>query len=1000
MSSRSVRSAAAVLATGLFALSAQSEILMYDGFPTGEGGYSSTDGAKLNGQSVPLTSTMVKGFANSGWSSGTGVIYSYTSGLSLPETFADLPSAAFAGSGAVGSKADGSESERGMWKNLSAGTVDAMKAANELHFRFVMSASTASLAALTVSGSDGSVPEKSAYSAGLFLSSSPAYGSVRNSNGNTSRTLGFAIRRVSANACKVSLLVLGAEDTAAAGKVRTYDLMDYAGGATVICYAKVTRGGGTDGKDQVEAFVQPVDSYNPSLRFQVTTDAVLFDETGSGAPNALGFALGSYLVKKGPVLFDEFALATEGRDVMALESDGSPTLRSPALASTETGFDVSATLFDAAATVGAIVDDGTSSAAFSGGEKTLGEGGSTSFTVSIPSSALSPDTGYLVSVYAENEVGAMTNEVGTVYSGDVSLVMTRDGSEDGPVAAQFTVSVPVASGFDHVISYTLGGTAESGVGYQPLPGKVTIPAGSTSAVIEVMPLIDPDSEAKTVELTLAPGAYGVSASAATASATIANLDLPTDYTTWISVEKANASVAEKWSAGLPTAGNPRQPRIDGRFSNADIYWDLNPDDIDGVLPAITFVDYTGAFSLNTTVPTTLRQGDLTFMANKLVVGSDKSTVATFDGGTYTVNGPLSCGNNSASGVSLTVTNATFASSQTLIGGTSADNLLRIASGTTYNGGSLTMGGSASTATNSRLLVDEGATATFNGMSVATCGQSVVVEGDVVNNGELSLSTRGNNSQTGSSLIVRKNGHLVQNAACKVCCWYYGTCRVEDGGLLEVPKHGILLGNASDSGKGGKLIVSNATVKASYIAVCSDDRHEQQSVYLYGDKDQVSRIETNGGLAVSPDNTGCRNGKSNRICVRGGELAVGGAIRVGTPFTTAQGNVFDIARSNSKVTAASATFNNDSTLRITIPREGFASVPMQLDGAAVFNGASKMVVDVSGAKGGRHEVLSAGSLPEDILDRVEIVTSKYPAEAKVRGTSVVVSVKGGFSVVIR
>lgn len=999
MKSKSVCSVVVAVVTGLAALSAQSEILMYDGFPIGSNGYSSTDGDKLNGQSVPLTSPMVKGFANTGWSSGTGVIYSFTSGLSLPASFADLPAAAFAGSGAVGSKADGSNDERGMWKDLSTDVVDAMKTASELHFRFVMSASASSLGALTVSGSADKVPNKSAYSAGLFLSSASAYGSVRNSNGKTTRSLGFAIRRVAGDACKVSLLLFGTEDTSQADFVRTYDLMDYTGGETVICYAKVTVGGGTDGKDKVEALVQPVDSYNPSLPFQVAAEAKLIDDTGTGAPNALNFALGSYTVKKGPVLFDEFALATDGHDIMVLAADGAPTLRSSALTPTETGFDVSATLSNAAATVGAIADDGSASVSFSGGEKELGEDGTKPFSVAIPSSALSANTGYQVSVYAENEKGATTNAVGTVYSGDVSLMQTRNGSEDGPVAAQFTVSIPVASAFDHTISYTLGGTAESGVGYQPLPGKVTIPAGQTSAVIEVMPLIDPDSEAKTVELTLAPGAYGVSASASTASASIANLDLPTDYTTWIATEKANASVVEKWSAGLPLASNPKQPLMDGRFSNADIYWDLNPDNADGVLRPIKFADYTGAFSLNTTVPTTLRQGDLTFMANKLVVGSDRSTVATFDGGTYTVNGLLSCGNNSAAGVSLTVTNATFSSTQTLIGGTSADNLLRIASDTTYNGGSLTMGGGAS-ATNSRLLVDEGATATFNGMSVATCGQTVVVEGEVVNSGTLSLSTRGNNSQSGSSLIIRKNGHFVQNAACKICCWYYATCRVEDGGRLEVPRNAIAIGNDSDSGKGGKLIVSNATVTASSISVCSDDRHEQQYLYLYGDKGQTSRIETTGGLVVAPEQLNCRNGKSNRIYVRGGELSVGGAIRVGTPYETAQGNIFDIACSNSKVTAKSATFNNDSMLKFTVPREGFDAVPLQLEGALVFNSAAKMVVDVSESKGGRHVLLSAGSLPENVLERVEIVSSKYPAEARVRGNSVVVTVKGGFSVVIR
>lgn len=978
---------------------AQGEILMYDGFPTGEGAYSTKDGEKLKDESVPLTSAQVKGFSQTGWQSSTGVIYSYVDGLALPASFASLDSAAYVGNGAVGSKASGSNDERGMWKTLSDATLAKMKSASELHFRFVMSVSTKSLGVLSVNSSDDYVPNKSAYSAGICLTGSTGYGMVRNSNGQTTRSLGFAVRRVSGPAYKLSLIVLGKDDDHTTDHIRTYDLMDYAGDTPVICYARVKVGGGTDGKDLVEALAQPVAAYDPTKQFQVEASAGLIGGAGTGTPNMLNFALGSYAVGGGPVLFDEFALATTGEEIMALQADGAPSVRAPSIERTETGYAVTATLEDAEATVGALFDDGVTTIPFALGELALGEDGKTAFTVPVADSSLAANKGYQVSVYAENEIGAVTNVVGTVYSGVVSLSKVQDGDEDGLVPAKFAVSIPVASAFDHKISYTLGGTAESGVGYQPLSGLVTIPAGETSAVIEVTPLIDPDDEEKTVSVTLAAGAYDISSTASTATATIASLSLPTEYTVWIATEKSNASDETKWSDGLPLASNPKPALFDGRFSNADVYWDLNPEGADGVLAPLTFTEYTGAFSLNTTVPTTLQQGERTFLTSKLVVGSDKSTVATFDGGTYTVSGLLSCGNNSAADVSLTVTNAAFTCTQTLCGGTSSGDSLHIAAGSTFTGGALTLGGNGGSSGGSRVLVDADAAATFSSMSIATSGNQMVIEGVVTNTGVLNLSSRGNNSQTGSTLTIRKTGQLVQKGTCKVCCWYYGTCRVEDGGQLEAAA--IQIGNDSDSGKGGKLIVSNATVTASSIAVCSDDRHQDQYLYLYGDQGETSRITTTGALVLAPDNVACRNGKSNRVYVRGGELVIGGTLRVGTPYETAQGNVFDIGRANSRVTAKSAVFNNDSKLKFTVPSEGFDTVPLQVTDAVVFNHASKLVVDVSNVKGGKHVVLSAGTLPDDILDRVEIVTEKFPAEARIRGgSSVVITVKGGLTVSVR
>lgn len=80
--------------------------------------------------------------------------------------------------------------------------------------------------------------------------------------------------------------------------------------------------------------------------------------------------------------------------------------------------------------------------------------------------------------------------------------------------ATFTVSLSNAWSSDLTIRYTLGGSALSGVDYQSLPGTVFIPAGSTSATIEIIPLADMQSEEdETVSLALDwAGGYLVGAS--------------------------------------------------------------------------------------------------------------------------------------------------------------------------------------------------------------------------------------------------------------------------------------------------------------------------------------------------------------------------------------------------------------------------------------------------------------------------------------------------------
>lgn len=101
-------------------------------------------------------------------------------------------------------------------------------------------------------------------------------------------------------------------------------------------------------------------------------------------------------------------------------------------------------------------------------------------------------------------------------------------AEAGPDPGIFTVSV--AGGLpgdlgDLTVRYTVAGTAANGTDYAPLSGSLTIPAGQTSATLEIDPVADGVLEtAETVFVTLAPSSSYAVGSPATAGVDIADAD--------------------------------------------------------------------------------------------------------------------------------------------------------------------------------------------------------------------------------------------------------------------------------------------------------------------------------------------------------------------------------------------------------------------------------------------------------------------------------------------
>ncbi len=215
--------------------------------------------------------------------------------------------------------------------------------------------------------------------------------------------------------------------------------------------------------------------------------------------------------------------------------------------------------------------------------------------------ALAADATYTYAVRATD--GTTTRLVSgedAFYNGTLAVAKTSDASEsDLSTPGVFTIS-RADSAADLVVSYTLGGTAVAGTNYRDnLSGTVTIPAGSTSATVEVEPLLDTATRTDTtVTLTLAEGLYaGVGASA---TLTIAEVVTPAGYNTWVASESGSATDGANWSEGRAPVAEDKV-LFDGIFSSANCTWDV------ATLPQVAVITqsvaYAGTVAFDIAYPT-------------------------------------------------------------------------------------------------------------------------------------------------------------------------------------------------------------------------------------------------------------------------------------------------------------------------------------------------------------------------------------------------------------
>ena len=121
--------------------------------------------------------------------------------------------------------------------------------------------------------------------------------------------------------------------------------------------------------------------------------------------------------------------------------------------------------------------------------------------------------------------------VTVTLANEVSVTASAaQATEAGPANGSFTVTRTGDTSASLTVQYTVAGTAAASTDYVPLPGAVTIEAGSSAAVVVVTPIDDTAYESnETVVLTLTANAaaYGLGSPSA-GTVTIVSNDLPPD----------------------------------------------------------------------------------------------------------------------------------------------------------------------------------------------------------------------------------------------------------------------------------------------------------------------------------------------------------------------------------------------------------------------------------------------------------------------------------------
>ena len=316
---------ASVLACLVTALSVRGEILMYEGFPTGEGGYPTTASTAINGLTVTPFGSVAFDASARYWAGNYVNSPGAYEGLSYPASFDSATYPSYAGAATLCATVGHAPIQ--MRQAIRQFSSNVFKdRTGKVYFRMLMQADETALGRLT--GADGIVALNH-YAAGLLYdrvrgglqyATESLYSSL---NSGTSRNaiyyLAFGFVKALDGSLSAALLVRGTDDVRSVYPILT----SVVPGETYICLAEIDLNAGTDGKEKVRAMIQPVSNYNPKFLYATldATDTIEVDIVNSSCYlDVLLAEEGLLHTNNGVVKFDEFGVATTADDLVYIQS--------------------------------------------------------------------------------------------------------------------------------------------------------------------------------------------------------------------------------------------------------------------------------------------------------------------------------------------------------------------------------------------------------------------------------------------------------------------------------------------------------------------------------------------------------------------------------------------------------------------------------------------------------------------------------------------------------
>ncbi len=319
---KTLKFTAAGLALFLLATSASAEVLVYDGFPVGEGGYAATEQNPTD--KGKITHADVVGFKSDSWSANnTSVIYTLGSayGLELP-VFASAVTKGTAVGTAIGchnTAASNTSYERVKYRPLADGkfSVEAVGESDKLHVRMLLKADEAALKNLQKDASDENpITANNWYGAGFFYAEKAPAGGTHNLLRMAGRALWFGLIKDKNGDLQVIMNVRG-WGTQQDSTVVT--LCTASPNETYLCYAEIKVN--ANGADQVRAFAMPTGDWSVANaqqkleNAQTTVTSYLIDKDKPLNYLVVG---GAYCTNNGRFAADEIGVATDAQDLIDL----------------------------------------------------------------------------------------------------------------------------------------------------------------------------------------------------------------------------------------------------------------------------------------------------------------------------------------------------------------------------------------------------------------------------------------------------------------------------------------------------------------------------------------------------------------------------------------------------------------------------------------------------------------------------------------------------------